>query len=106
MSSLRGEKRLQPSCNLESKLDRSAADRLVAAIDSACGHQPFDVAKVEAEAKVKPHGLADNRRREAMALKRMASRIAISGQTAKAVVKETLAGVRLTAADNGVHLAD
>lgn len=64
----RGAKLFQPSCDLRFKLDRPAADRPIAPIDSARGNQLFNFTKAEAEAKVELHSLTDHRRREAMAL--------------------------------------
>jgi len=65
-----GAKPLQPPCDLRPELDRPAANGLIANVNPARGHQLFNVAETQAEAKVEPHGMADDLRRETVALER------------------------------------
>ena len=58
---------LQPSSDQRSELDRPAADGLVADIHAPCREKLFNVAKAQAEAKVKPDGMADHVGRVAVA---------------------------------------
>jgi len=65
-----GAKPLQPPCDLRSKLDRPAANGLIANVNPSGREKLFNVPKAQAEAKVEPHGVADDLRRKAVALER------------------------------------
>ncbi len=63
------------------ELQRPGADRLIADVDAAGGHQLLDVAQAEGEAEIQPHGLADHIRRKAVSLVGNGLHVSLGGRS-------------------------